>query len=608
VSAGLRSAIRSGLRSGLRLGTERRRGAPALVYSVSALLHFDGEDESTDFADATGKVWTPSGDARIDTAQAKFGPSSGYFDGIGDVITTPAHDDLTMGAGDYTYAGWVRPTAIGGDQCILDGRAADAEGLAIYASVSSGGASGLTAYNNVAKLAGGVSGDLPSGEWTYFSVCRRDGVVYGHAAGQPTFSAADARTLEAAVLCVGTNYVGTQGFAGHLDDLLVVKGTALYEDGVAYEPPTAAHPDPEVPEVPSASFLVVAGDESGAQAYACGSDVARTPALIETASPFPNPPFGTADGVLGGVQYDAPGYGFLAAYRYDGAEPMTAIGDPIAMHATDYPPTDGAAAVADDRVYGIIARVQEDPVESQHRVMAADVDGETFTQVGNIFTRVNAGGFDVFHAAAVLDGHFCVWAHNGTRDAQLLAFAFDGTDFTVADTLEPGVEHGPAYPYGDGFLAWRYDPENGYTGLLDYYTYTAAGGFVLAGSPDLSAHIVGETYVAFDVGSSAFDAVTGRLHAAMVDLNFELYGILAVQFTAPDGLAKLVQIDSPDPVSLAWMVGAQDNVVAHYHLEDDAIEFGDFTGTAYVPRPADTLSPAPTFFTMAPLNMADPGA
>jgi len=80
-------------------------------YTVS-LLHFDGADQSTTFIDESGKSWTASGNAQIDTAQKKFGSGSGLFDGAGDYLSVPDHVDFTLGSDDFTIDMWVRPSVI----------------------------------------------------------------------------------------------------------------------------------------------------------------------------------------------------------------------------------------------------------------------------------------------------------------------------------------------------------------------------------------------------------------------------------------------------------------------------------------------------------------
>jgi hypothetical protein len=75
---------------------------------TKALLHMDGTDASTTFTDESGKTWTRSGDAQIDTDQYKFETASGKFDGSGDYVYTGDSADWDAGSGDYTVDYWAR--------------------------------------------------------------------------------------------------------------------------------------------------------------------------------------------------------------------------------------------------------------------------------------------------------------------------------------------------------------------------------------------------------------------------------------------------------------------------------------------------------------------
>lgn len=76
------------------------------AYTIS-LLHMNGADTSTTFTDESGKTWTASGNAQIDTAQLKFGSASGLFDGSGDYISSADSVDWTP-SGNFTIDQWVR--------------------------------------------------------------------------------------------------------------------------------------------------------------------------------------------------------------------------------------------------------------------------------------------------------------------------------------------------------------------------------------------------------------------------------------------------------------------------------------------------------------------
>lgn len=79
-------------------------------YYTSLLLHFNGDDASTDFIDDSPMVYTISefGNAQLDTAQKVFGSASGLFDGIGDYLSAVNSGDWSFGIDDFTISFRVR--------------------------------------------------------------------------------------------------------------------------------------------------------------------------------------------------------------------------------------------------------------------------------------------------------------------------------------------------------------------------------------------------------------------------------------------------------------------------------------------------------------------
>ena len=69
---------------------------------TKVMLHCDGTDTSTTITDEIGKVWTARGNAQIDTADKKYGTGAILFDGTGDTVDTPDHDDFNLGTGSWT--------------------------------------------------------------------------------------------------------------------------------------------------------------------------------------------------------------------------------------------------------------------------------------------------------------------------------------------------------------------------------------------------------------------------------------------------------------------------------------------------------------------------
>lgn len=75
---------------------------------TKSLMHFNGPDESTDFIDESGKIWTHHGGADLDTSAPKFGTAAGEFNGSDAYITTPFVADFDFGNGDFTIDFWVK--------------------------------------------------------------------------------------------------------------------------------------------------------------------------------------------------------------------------------------------------------------------------------------------------------------------------------------------------------------------------------------------------------------------------------------------------------------------------------------------------------------------
>ena len=78
---------------------------------TKSLLHMNGTDQSTTFTDdgpGGSHTWTAYGNAKLTTADKKFGSASGTFDGNGDYISTPYSSDFNFGSGDFTIDLWFK--------------------------------------------------------------------------------------------------------------------------------------------------------------------------------------------------------------------------------------------------------------------------------------------------------------------------------------------------------------------------------------------------------------------------------------------------------------------------------------------------------------------
>jgi hypothetical protein len=77
--------------------------------SVSLLLAMDGSNNSTVFTDygPSARAVTANGNAKISTAQSKFGGSSAFFDGTGDFLSVANSDAFDFGSGDFAIEAWI---------------------------------------------------------------------------------------------------------------------------------------------------------------------------------------------------------------------------------------------------------------------------------------------------------------------------------------------------------------------------------------------------------------------------------------------------------------------------------------------------------------------
>lgn len=91
-------------------------GQKDLFWSgTTALLSGQGADESTTITDSSALAsnWTANNNAKISTAQYKWGSSSISCDGTSgtNITATAASSNFVFGTGDFTIEGWFYPTS-----------------------------------------------------------------------------------------------------------------------------------------------------------------------------------------------------------------------------------------------------------------------------------------------------------------------------------------------------------------------------------------------------------------------------------------------------------------------------------------------------------------
>ncbi len=194
--------------------------------TANLLLHLDGTNASTTITDSSASAHTfaVSGNAQLSTAQKKFGSASLLCDGTTDYLTGDGSSAFAFGTGAYTISMWVYQLSAG-VQLIYDARG-DANSPAIYVD----GSGVLTFYWQAGVRASG--GTLATSTWTYVGLTG-DGSSH-HKLYMAGAQVGSTYTDGTAMTCGGAGHPtigaandGANGFNGYIDEVLIIKGTAL---------------------------------------------------------------------------------------------------------------------------------------------------------------------------------------------------------------------------------------------------------------------------------------------------------------------------------------------------------------------------------------------
>lgn len=201
------------------------------------LLHMDGADASTTFTDSSANpiTMTPSGNAQIDTAQSVFGGSAALFDGTGDYVRSASSTDLAFGASDFTLDYRVRFSA-GGVHDVVDMRnvGSGTGGIAFYMNSDNTFTLDCGAFGSRSTAA------LSTSTWYHVAVTRSGGTTRLFLDGTKVGSdLSDNNDYTNTIITIGADRNGGNGFAGWIDELRVIKGSAAWTAN--FTPPTSAY-------------------------------------------------------------------------------------------------------------------------------------------------------------------------------------------------------------------------------------------------------------------------------------------------------------------------------------------------------------------------------
>jgi len=196
--------------------------------------------------DQTAKnVLETVGDAKVSTAQYKYGTASMLFDGSGDRIFEPSNQNYNFGTGDFTIELWAYPISQGGhgssnNDCLIDFRPGT-NGVYGTLYIFNSGTGVYWFVNNANRITGGA---ISNGTWTHIAIARASGSTKLFINGTQSGSTyADTNNYLVSPIQIGefNDGIGGGNFQGYIDDLRITKGNARYT--TTFSPPTSALKD-----------------------------------------------------------------------------------------------------------------------------------------------------------------------------------------------------------------------------------------------------------------------------------------------------------------------------------------------------------------------------
>jgi hypothetical protein len=215
---------------------------PTNIANTSLLCNFT----NAGIFDQTAKnILETVGDAKVSTAQYKYGTGSMVFDGTGDGLFVPYNPNLVM-SGNFTIEFWINFTSKTGYQTIYS----FGYGISGDIILQTGNGDGkIVVYtgNPSAAVATDSGSTVNTSQWYHIAVVRngstitiyRDGVSVGSGTSATAHNPSTASTL---IIGGGSNSgFNNYYFNGYIDDLRVTKGYARYTSN--FTPPTSALKD-----------------------------------------------------------------------------------------------------------------------------------------------------------------------------------------------------------------------------------------------------------------------------------------------------------------------------------------------------------------------------
>jgi hypothetical protein len=176
--------------------------------------------------DRAGKTVSVNGDAKLNTAQKKFGTASLALDGTGDYLTVASQPDFSFGTGDFCIEAFVYPTTTGTYRTLFDLRSSAGDTGGIILGLSDINA--LYFYYNGNYRVGPV-GSVPTNSWSHIALARVGGNTKAFINGVQVGSTyADTNNYATRPVRIGADPNGNFTFTGYVDEVRISKGVGRY--------------------------------------------------------------------------------------------------------------------------------------------------------------------------------------------------------------------------------------------------------------------------------------------------------------------------------------------------------------------------------------------
>lgn len=215
----------------------------AFFSNVSLLLHMEGANNSTTFTDSSSNAFTvtENGNAKISTAQKKFGSSSAYFDGTNSYLTVADNAAFNLNPNNTafpvnsTVECWFYPTVLTSTyQTVLS---KDTQGQSLAWAIQFNNANGRL-YTSNGGVALTAAGTVTVNAWNHIAMVSLGNLISLFLNGTFLGSVNGPLTNDNSPVYVGGMSSATSLLTGYIDEVRITKGIARYQYTEAA--PTAA--------------------------------------------------------------------------------------------------------------------------------------------------------------------------------------------------------------------------------------------------------------------------------------------------------------------------------------------------------------------------------